>query len=131
VQVYPGLVWPPAALPGRTAGDEVAEALTLVRDCYMPKAGLGRETELWVSENGYPTNLGRDEESQRRDLESSVEAVAKWSGALGVTDYRWFNLRDNNSDGTDLFSAVGLLRDDYSRKPAFASYRRAIRRHGR
>jgi hypothetical protein len=57
--------------------------------------------------------------------------VANWSGALGVTDYRWFNLRDNNSDGADLFSAVGLLRDDYSRKPAFDAYRRAIRTHGR
>jgi hypothetical protein len=131
VQVYPGLVWPPAPIPGRTAGDELAEALTLVRDCYMPKAQLGRDVELWVSENGYATNLGRSEESQRRDLESSVAAVAKWSGALGVTDYRWFNLRDNNSDGTDLFSAVGLLRDDYSRKPSFGEYRRALATYGR
>jgi hypothetical protein len=131
MQVYPGLVWPPAPIPGRTAGDEIAEALTLVRDCYMPKAGLGREVDLWVSENGYPTNLGRTEESQQRDLESTIEAVALWSGSLGVTDYRWFNLRDNNSTGTDLFSAVGLLRDDYSRKPAYAAYRRAIKTYGR
>lgn len=131
VQVYPGLVWPPAPLPGRTAGDEIAEALTLVRDCYMPKAGLERQVELWVSENGYATNLGRSEDSQQRDLESSIDAVARWSGALGITDYRWFNLRDNNSDGTDLFSAVGLLRDDYSRKPAFAAYRRSIKAYGR
>lgn len=131
VQIYPGLVWPPAPIPGRTAGDEVAEALTLVRDCYMPKAGLGPDIELWVSENGYPTNLGRSEETQQSDLESSVEAVSQWSGALGITDYRWFNLRDNNSDGSDLFSAVGLLRDDYSRKPAFAAYRRAIKAYGR
>jgi hypothetical protein len=131
VQVYPGLVWPPAPLPGRTAGEEVAEALTLVRDCYMPKAGLDRRVELWVSENGYATNLGHSEDSQERDLESSVEAVALWSGALGITDYRWFNLRDNNSDGSDLFSAVGLLRDDYSRKPAFAAYRKAIRAYAR
>jgi hypothetical protein len=130
LQVYPGLVWPPAPIPGRTAGDEIAEALSLVRDCYMPKAGLGREVELWVSENGYATNLGRSEDSQRRDLQSSIDAVAQWSGALGVTDYRWFNLRDNNSDGADLFSAVGLLRDDYSRKPAFAAYRRAIKAYG-
>ena len=131
VQVYPGLVWPPAPMPGRTAGDEIAEALTLVRDCYMPKAGLGDDVELWVSENGYATNLGRSEASQQRDLESSVEAVAQWSGALGITDYRWFNLRDNNSDGSDLFSAVGLLRDDYSRKPAFSAYRHAIETYGR
>jgi hypothetical protein len=26
---------------------------------------------------------------------------------------------------------VGLLRDDYSRKPAFGAYRRAIRTYGR
>ena len=131
VQIYPGLVYPPAPIPGRTAGDEMAEALTLVRDCYMPKAGLGREVELWVTENGYATNLGRSEGSQQSDLESSVEAVSKWSGALAITDYRWFNLRDNNSDGSDLFSAVGLLRDDYSRKPAFAAFRRAVKADGR
>jgi hypothetical protein len=131
VQVYPGLVWPPAPLPGRTAGDEVAEALTLVRDCYMPKAGLGRRVELWVSENGYATNLGRDEDEQRSDLDSTLEAVSTWSGALGITDYRWFNLRDNNSDGADLFSAVGLLRDDYTRKPAFATYRQGIAKYGK
>jgi hypothetical protein len=130
VQVYPGLIWPPAALPGRTAGDEIAEALTLVRDCYMPKAKLDRRVQLWVSENGYATNLGRSEESQVRDLEATVEAVMLWSGSLGITDYRWFNLRDNNSDGSDFFSAVGLLRDDYTRKPAFAAFRSAIRRSG-
>jgi Ca2+-binding RTX toxin-like protein len=47
-----------------------------------------------------------------------------------VTDYRWFNLRDNDSAGTDLFAAVGLLRDDYSEKPAFATYRSYIDRIG-
>ena len=57
--------------------------------------------------------------------------MALWSGALGVTDYRWFNLRDNNSGGSDLFSAVGLLQDDYSQEPAFAAYRRAIKTYGR
>ncbi len=50
----------------------------------------------------------------------------RYSGTLGVTDYRYFNLRDNNSAGPDLFDAVGLLRDDYSRKPAFGVFRHAI-----
>jgi hypothetical protein len=49
---------------------------------------------------------------------------------LGVSDYRYFNLRDNNSDGADLFDAVGLLRGDYSEKPAFATYRSLIRGYG-
>jgi hypothetical protein len=132
LQVYPGLVWPPIEIPGRTAGDEIAEALTLIRDCYMPKAGMGDEVDLWVSENGYPTKPGVNTEAgQAERLVSSVESVAAHAGDLGITDYRWFNLRDNDSDGIDLFSQVGLLRDDYSEKPAFAQYRAAIRRLGR
>ena len=126
VQVYPGLVWPPAPLPGRTAGSEVVEALTLVRSCYMPMAQLGESVALWVTENGYATNLGRDEASQAESLRSTLHDVHAWSGELGVSDYRYFNLRDNDSDGTDLFSAVGLLRDDHTRKPAFAVMREAL-----
>jgi hypothetical protein len=126
VQVYPHLVWPPAPLPGRTAGDEIVEALTLLRDCYMPKAGIGDEVDLWVSENGYATNLGRTEESQAESLRASVESVHAFSGTLGVTDYRWFNLRDNRTGGPDLFDSVGLLRDDYSEKPAYATFRELV-----
>ena len=130
LQVYPGLVWPPAPLPDRTAGEEVAEALTLVRTCFMPQAGLGPRTQLWVSENGYATNLGRTEASQAADLETTLAAVHAYSGELGVTDYRYFNLRDNTSTGTDLFAAVGLLRDDHTPKPAFGVMRDAVRATG-
>ncbi|CAA9539332.1 MAG: hypothetical protein AVDCRST_MAG30-4571, partial [uncultured Solirubrobacteraceae bacterium] len=120
LQVYPGLVWPPAERPGVTAGEETVEALTLIRRCYMPKAGLGGDVDLWVSENGYATNQGRPEPRQAEQLDSTVRDVHRWSGTLGVTDYRYFNLRDNDSDGDDLFDAVGLLRDDYKPKPAYA-----------
>ena len=130
LQIYPYLVWPPSQPPGRGPGDEVVEALTLLRGCYLPKAGIGRRVDLWVSENGYATNLGRSEAGQRRALRSTLEAVHRYSGELGVSDYRWFNLRDNNSGGPDLFDAVGVLRDDYSRKPVFSALRRSIRRIG-
>ncbi len=130
LQIYPGLVFPPAPIPTRSSGEEMIEALTLLRDCYMPKAGLGDETDLWVSENGYPTNLGRSELSQQRALASTLRSLHDYSGELGISDYRYFNLRDNRSSGTDLFDAVGVLRDDYSRKPAFGVLRDAIRRQG-
>jgi hypothetical protein len=39
-------------------------------------------------------------------------------------------LRDNNSKGPNFQSFFGLLRDDYSRKPAFGVYRRLIARYG-
>lgn len=131
LQIYPGLVWPPTTLPGRSAGEEIVEALTLVRRCFMPKASLGRRYELWVSENGYSTRPATSsDEEQLEKLRSTIRWTKRYSGTLNVTDYRYFNLRDNRSNGTDMFDHVGLLRDDYSRKPAFAEYRRLIRRHG-
>ena len=129
VQIYPHLVWPPAPRPNRTAGEEVLEALTLVRHCYLPKAGL-EGVDLWISENGYNTNLGRSEESQDQKLRSTIEELHRMSGTLGVTDYRWFNLRDNRSQGPDMFDAVGLMRDDYSKKPAYPTFRDLLRRYG-
>jgi hypothetical protein len=129
LQIYPGLVWPPAPFPHRTAGHEVNEALTLLRGCYLPKAGL-EDVDLWVTENGYATNLGRTEEQQEASLRSTITEVHELSGTLGVTDYRWFNLRDNRSDGPDLFDAVGLMRDDYSEKPAYPTFRELLATYG-
>jgi hypothetical protein len=130
VQLYPGLFWPPAFGPGETAGSATLDALTLVRACYMPLAGLGSEVPIWITENGYATNLNRRLERQVADLESTVEDTYAYSGTLNVTDYRYFNLRDNDSDGGDLFDAVGLLFDDYAEKPAFSTYRDLIERFG-
>ncbi|UJA20808.1 hypothetical protein HJD18_11700 [Thermoleophilia bacterium SCSIO 60948] len=130
LQIYPGLVWPPV-LVTQTVGEATLEALALLRDCYMPKAGLGDRYEIWISENGYATNLGHTEERQAAEVGDTLEKVHALSRTLGVTDFRYFNLRDNESNGTDIFDQVGLLRPDYSRKPAFAVLRDAIRRFGR
>jgi hypothetical protein len=125
VQLYPGLFVPPA-LVTETAGEATLEALTLVRDCFMPKAGLGSDVPIWVSEIGFATNLGHTEDRQAAELDETVRAVHALSGTLGVTDLRYFNLRDNRPDGADLFDDVGVLRADYSRKPAFGVYRSLI-----
>jgi hypothetical protein len=129
LQIYPGLVFPPVSMPEAAGGDTV-EALTLLRGCYMPLGGFGPNVDLWVTENGYATNLGRTEAEQDVALRSTLDGIHRYSGTLGVTDYRWFNLRDNDSSGTDLFAAVGLLRDDYSEKPAFSTYGSYIDRIG-
>jgi hypothetical protein len=127
VQIYPGLFWPPVTTD--PAGD-VIQALTLLRSCWMPKAGLGAGVPLAVTENGYATRGGAGLEEQARDVTATAEALARWSGTLGIGDYRYFNLRDNRSQGADLFDAVGLLFDDYREKPAFAAFRAAVAAHG-
>ena len=130
VQLYPGLVYPPVLTPGESAGDATLEALALVRGCYMPLAGLGRRVQLWITENGFATNLGHTESEQVQDLATTVDDVHRYTGTFGVTDYRYFNLRDNVPNGIDLFDDVGLLRVDYTQKPAFSAYRNLIANYG-
>jgi hypothetical protein len=130
VQLYPGLVYPPALPPGQTAGDATLDALALVRNCYMPLARLGNHVKLWITENGYATNLGHSETEQEQDLNSTLDDVYRYSGTFGVSDYRYFNLRDNVPNGADLFDDVGLLRSEYTQKPAFFAYRDRVAQYG-
>ena len=55
-----------------------------------------------------------------------VRAVHDFRGTYDVTDYRWFDLRDHNTSSTNFQHHYGLLRDDYSPKPAFGAYRRLV-----
>jgi hypothetical protein len=59
-----------------------------------------------------------------------VHAAVKYAGSYHVTDYRWFNLRDNISTTQAFAETSGLLTDRYRRKPAFFAYRGLIRRFG-
>jgi hypothetical protein len=101
-------------------------ALSQLRRCFMPIAGLGAGVPIHVEENGWPTGPGRAEESQAQVLETMVRAVHDFRGTYGVTDYRWFDLRDHNSSSGNFQHHYGLLRDDYSPKPAFEAYRRLV-----
>ncbi len=127
LQVYPGLFWPPVTTD---APGDVVDAINLLRTCWLPQAGIGPEVGIWVSENGYPTRGGVGEPQQEADLTGTLAALSEVSGTLGVSDYRYFNLRDNRSTGTDLFDAVGVLFDDYRPKRAYTALRSAIERYG-
>jgi hypothetical protein len=123
IQLYPGTVWPPATTD---PGGDTVDAINLLRTCLMPEAGLGDRTAIWVTENGYRTPGGQDEAGQADDIRSTISAVHGVSGTLGVTDYRYFNLRDNDSHGPDIFDSVGLLFDDYRPKQSFTTLHDAI-----
>lgn len=131
---YPGTVYPPAMAPGDTYTAELAQAAGVLRDCFAPMAGIGSRTPIWITENGVPTGALSDAQ-QAAALKELVTAAHAYSGTFGITDYRWFNLRDSTSSGPATlvgvtFSSDGLLRDDYSAKPSFGAYRSLIARLG-
>jgi hypothetical protein len=125
---YPGTFYPPVLVPGSptgsSPGEALAEAAATMRRCYLPMGAIPRSVPLWVTENGYPTRGGQLGESEQASaLTEMVTAAHEVAATYGVTDYRWFNLRDNDSAGTGMFDTDGLLRDDYSRKLSYAALR--------
>jgi len=129
VDAYPGTFYPPGNPPGgeRTA---LVNAFSVLRECYLPMAGIPPAVPLHISENGYPTGPGRTYEEQERMLRSMVGTVDELRGNYNITDYRWFDLRDGDSSDPDFGQQYGLMRDDYSAKPAFAAFRELIASRG-
>jgi hypothetical protein len=126
---YPGTVFPSVLGPGGER-DAIVTALGTLR-CFARRAGIPASVPIKVEENGWPTLPPlRSYERQAELLESMLRTVHRFRGTFGVTDYRWFNLRDGNSDSPLLFQRFGLLESDYDRKPAFERYRRLVRELG-
>lgn len=124
LDVYPGTFFPPPAVP---RADAVINAMSYLRECMMPLAGLGDSVPIHVSENGWPTAPpARSYEEQATALEEMVRAVDTYRANYGVTDYRWFDLRDADSSSPNFQQQFGLMRDDYTPKPAFDVYRDLI-----
>jgi len=132
LDAYPGTVFPPTEPPvGTGYRDGMVNAMSQLRECFMPIARLDRTVPIHIEENGWPTGPGRPEFEQVRALRQMVGAVNDFRGTYNVTDYRWFDLRDHNSSGPNFQQHYGLLRDDYSRKPAFDTYRNLMRQIAR
>jgi hypothetical protein len=132
IDLYPG-TWAPGVLyPAAIVdiGDAFLEGIAQTRECYMPKAGFGLRTPLRIEETGYATGPGRSETAQAQATGAFARTAHRYRGTYNISDFRFFGLRDNNSGGPTFQQHFGLLRDDYSEKPAFDVLRRAIARYG-
>jgi hypothetical protein len=128
---YPGSVYPPAMAPGETFRSDLAQAAGVLRGCFAPLAGIGRSVPIWITETGVPSGGSGGETGQAAGLRELITAASELSGTFGITDLRWFNLRDSVTGSPEdavgpAFASDGLLRDDYSAKPSFAAFRSMI-----
>jgi hypothetical protein len=128
---YPGTWGPPLGSRDLGSGVRAAtvSAIRMLREDLLPRARL-TAADLQVSESGYPTGPGRTGAMQEEALRAIVRAVAEAAAEYRITGYRWFDLRDADSASSSFESQYGLMRDDYSPKPAFSAYRDLIARLG-
>jgi hypothetical protein len=105
--------------------DAVYLVLKGFRETSHKAGNIPPSLPIHITENGWPTNSARSPEKQAETLERIVRTVYRYRQELNVTHYEYFDLRDANSADTENLQ-FGLLRDDYSPKPAFKVYRRLI-----
>jgi hypothetical protein len=103
----------------------VEAVLSQFRTVSLAAGGIPASVPIRITENGWPTGPDRPPERQAAVLETIVRTVHGLRGALNITHYEFFSLRDPGGDGPG-FREFGLLREDYTPKPAFETYRRLI-----
>ena len=124
IDIYPDMFGPrlsPDELPAT-----VEQLLRDFRERDLATAGIPASVPIRICENGWPTGPDRSEEQQAVVLERIVRTVHALRADLNVTHWELFTLRDADSSKDDLFHRFGVLRDDYSPKPAFHTLRRLI-----
>jgi hypothetical protein len=100
-------------------GEATGLVLRVFRERVLEAIGLGPQVPIHICENGWPTGSTRSPEHQADALEAIVRSVHAARSDLNVTHWELFTLRDADSNKDDLFHQFGILRDDYSPKPAF------------
>ena len=127
LDIYPR-TWGPTVGGSLTAATRktVLASLRALRGRYLPLAGIPARVPLHISENGYPTGPGRTEAMQVNAMTAAISTIYASRSIYGITDYRWFDLRDADSSSPSFESRYGLMRDDYSPKASFSAYRKLI-----
>jgi hypothetical protein len=129
---YVGLnFYPDVAVPlVGPIGNEVAAVLTEFRQGTLHAAGIPAAVPIHICENGWPTGPNRYYTRQAEFIDQSVRTVQELRGPLNISHYELYSLRDADTGNPDPNHQFGILKDDYSPKPAFETYRRLVEELG-
>jgi hypothetical protein len=114
----------------------VERTLRTLREKDLITAGIPESVPIRVTENGWPTgknpvaNIIRSYEHQVKVIETVIRTIYKLRQELNVSHYELFGLRDADSSKEDLFHQFGIMRDDYSPKPAYDTFKKLIQELG-
>ncbi|MGH3188180.1 MAG: hypothetical protein ACRDPY_11440 [Streptosporangiaceae bacterium] len=129
IDMYPDVFGPPVGLdvlPGAVDWN-----LRTYRERDLAGAGIPATVPIRICENGWPTGPTRPEDRQADVLETILRSVAGLGAELNVTHWELFTLRDADSSLDGIFYNFGIMRDDYSPKPAYSRLRTLIAELGR
>ena len=124
----------------------VTFVLKKFREHDLPSADIPFSVLIRITENGWSTGPDRPYEQQSKTIEAVVRTIYALKDELNISHYEYHQLRDadssefqgdinNNSEYNDAATLLrqhkfGLLKDDYTPKPAFETYRKLIEELG-
>ncbi|MDP4090255.1 MAG: hypothetical protein Q8930_13415 [Bacillota bacterium] len=114
----------------------VEHTLRDLREKNLTAAGIPPSVPIKVAENGWPTgnnpvaNIERTYERQSEVLETVIRTIYNLRQELNISHYELFGLRDADSSKEDLFHQYGIMREDYSPKPAYETFKKLIQELG-
>jgi hypothetical protein len=117
IDMYPDVFGPRMTLT--RLGEAIGLIFKVFRERTLQSIGIGSDVPLHICENGWPTGSQRSEERQADALEAIIRRVHALRQEFNVTDWELFTLRDADSSKDDIFYQFGILKDDYTPKPAF------------
>ena len=125
---YPDVFGPSIPLEHLPAAVETI--LRRFRTHDLAAGGIPPSIPIRICENGWPTGPDRPDHRQAAALESIIRTVHGLRTELNITHYELFGLRDADSHNDVSFFQFGIMRDDYTPKPAFEMYKRLIQELG-
>lgn len=114
----------------------VERTLRNLRERELTTAGIPASIPIRVTENGWPTgknpiaNIERTYDRQAEVLETIIRTIYNLRQELNISHYELFGLRDADSSKDDLFHQYGIMRDDYTPKPAYYSFKKLMKELG-
>ncbi|MTK63673.1 MAG: hypothetical protein F8N15_03885 [Methanobacterium sp.] len=114
----------------------VERTLRNLREKDLVTAGIPASVPIRVTENGWPTgknpvaNIERSYERQTEVLEKVIRTIYNLRQEINISHYELFGLRDADSSKDDLFHQYGIMRDDYSPKPSYNTFKKLIQEMG-
>ena len=106
--------------------DAVVHVLSHYRNVSLREAGIPTHVPIHITENGWATSTDRPDTKQAEVLEMVVRTIYENRELYNITHYELFDLRDADSSNPNIFYQFGIMRDDYSPKPAFVVYKKLI-----
>jgi len=99
--------------------ESVRNVLGYFRNVNLQAGKIPLTIPIHITENGWSTGEGKSYERQAFVIEKVIRTIQQSKTKLNIARYELFGLRDVDTSNADKFYQFGLLKDDYSAKPAF------------